>query len=109
MGTRLLCRVEHGRARLFTRPGNDWTQALPGIAAAVEALDKGDAYLDGELVAIAPDGVPDFEALRRAIGGGGHGALPLVYQVFDALYAGGRSLMGADLLIRQRIVARLVR
>lgn len=107
-GYRLLCRVEHGRARLFTRPGNDWTHALPGIAAAVEALETGDAYLDGELVAIGPDGVPDFDALRRSIGGG-RGALPLVYQVFDALYAGGRSLMGADLLTRKRVLAELVR
>jgi bifunctional non-homologous end joining protein LigD len=69
-GYRLLCRVEHGHARLFTRPGNDWTNALPGIAAAVEALDTGDAYLDGELVALGPDGAPDFEALRRSIAGG---------------------------------------
>jgi bifunctional non-homologous end joining protein LigD len=69
-GYRLLCWVEHDRARLFTRPGNDWTRTLPGIAAAVEALETGDAYLDGELVALGPDGVPDFEALRRCIGGG---------------------------------------
>lgn len=32
-----------------------------------------------------------------------------MYPGFDALYAGGRSLMGADLLARKRIVAQLVR
>ena len=34
-GYRLLCRVEHGRARFFTRPGNDWTSELPGLAVPV--------------------------------------------------------------------------
>jgi bifunctional non-homologous end joining protein LigD len=37
-GYRLLARIEQGRARLFTRNGNDWTAKLKALAAAVETL-----------------------------------------------------------------------
>src|SRR5829696_3665776 len=47
-GYRLLCRLEHGRARLFSRPGRDWTAELPMLVAAVEGLGIGSAWLDGE-------------------------------------------------------------
>jgi bifunctional non-homologous end joining protein LigD len=107
-GYRLLCRIEGGRARLYSRQRVDWTSKLPRITAAVEALGLANAYLDGELVAIGADGVPDFDALRRAIRGG-RGALPLFYQAFDALYADGRSLLSVDLLGRKAVLAEIVR
>lgn len=107
-GYRLLCRVEHGRARLFSRPGREWTSDLPAIVEAVEGLGTGDAWFDGELVALRPDGMPDFHALRRAIAGK-RGAPPLVYHVFDVLHARGRELLGVDVLARKRILEELVR
>lgn len=54
-GFRLLCRVEDGEARLVTRGGEDWTSRLSRVAEAVEALELGDAWLDGELVALAAE------------------------------------------------------
>jgi bifunctional non-homologous end joining protein LigD len=107
-GYRLLCRLEHGRARLFTRPGNDWTSQLPGVAAAMESLGVSSGWFDGEMVALRADGTPDFHALPRAIRGG-RGALPLVYQVFDVLHANGRDTLGLDLLARKRVLEDLVR
>ena len=107
-GYRLLCRLEHGRARLFSRPGRDWTSELPDVARAMEALRTGDGWFDGELVALRPDGMPDFHALRRAIGGR-RGAPPLVYHLFDALHADGRDLTGLDVLARKRVLQERVR
>lgn len=107
-GYRLLCRLEHGRARLFSRPGRDWTAELPALAAAVEGLGVRSAWLDGEMVALRADGTPDFHALRRAISGG-RGALRLVYQVFDLLYLEGRELLGTDVLVRKRMLEMLMR
>ncbi|MBW3572387.1 MAG: hypothetical protein KY467_14895 [Gemmatimonadetes bacterium] len=107
-GYRLLCRLEHGRARLFSRPGREWTAELPGLAAAVEGLAMGSAWLDGEMVALRADGTPDFHALRRAIRGG-RGAPRLAYQVFDLLYVDGRGLLGTDLLARKRMLEERVR
>ncbi|HEX2079914.1 MAG TPA: hypothetical protein VHG08_19510, partial [Longimicrobium sp.] len=107
-GYRLLCRVEHGRARLFSRPGKEWTGELPGLAGAMEGLGIGSAWLDGEMVALRPDGLPDFHALPRAIRGG-RGALPLVYHVFDLPYLDGRALLELEVIYRKRILEELVR
>jgi bifunctional non-homologous end joining protein LigD len=107
-GYRLLCRLEHGRARLFTRPGKEWTAELPGLAGAMEALDVRSAWFDGEMVALRPDGMPDFHALPRAIRGG-RGALPLIYHAFDLLYLDGRALLELEVVYRKRILEELVR
>ena len=107
-GYRLLCRMEHGRARFYSRPGKDWTSELPGLAAAMEGLGIGAAWFDGEMVALRPDGLPDFYALPRAIRGG-RGALPLVYHVFDMLHLDGRDLLGLDVLARKRVLEDRVR
>ncbi|HEX6370754.1 MAG TPA: hypothetical protein VF006_17690 [Longimicrobium sp.] len=107
-GYRLLCRLEHGRARLFSRPGRDWTAELPALVEAVEGLGIGSAWLDGEMVALRADGRPDFHALRRAIAGK-RGAPRLVYQVFDLLYLQGRELLGTDVLARKRMLEEAVR
>jgi len=46
-GYRVVAEIAGGRARLFTRSGNDWTAAFAPIAAAVAALPVRDAALDG--------------------------------------------------------------
>lgn len=106
-GYRILCRIEHGRARLLSRRGNDWTARLRRVADAVEALGIDRGWLDGEVVALGEDGLPDFHALHRAMRGG-RKAPRLAYQVFDLLHAGGRALLDADLLLRKELLRGLV-
>jgi bifunctional non-homologous end joining protein LigD len=106
-GYRLGAHVEGGRVRLYTRGGHDWTARLRPIEEAVAALDLRGGYLDGELVAIAADGLPDFDALHRAMRGG-RNAPRLIYHVFDVLRARGRDLLHAELILRKRILAELI-
>ena len=87
-GYRLQMRIEAGEARLRTRKGLDWTDKFPEIAAAGAGL--ADAIVDGEVVALDHDGAPDFAALQAALSSGD--TAPLVYFVFDALFAEGRDL-----------------
>ncbi len=103
-GFRMGACIERGRIRLYTRNGNDWTDKLRPIEAAVAALGLRSGYLDGELVAIGADGLPDFNALHRAMRGGRH-APPLLYHVFDLLRAGSRSLLTVDVLTRKQMLA----
>ncbi|HEX2202363.1 MAG TPA: hypothetical protein VHG91_03655 [Longimicrobium sp.] len=106
-GYRLLARVDAGGVRLVSRHGNDWTSRLPAVVEAVAALEVGESWLDGELVALGNDGVPRFDALHRAIRGG-RGALALVYQVWDAPWLEGRDLRGRCVLERKaRLEARV--
>jgi ATP-dependent DNA ligase len=103
-GYRLGACVDGGRVRLYTRGGHDWAAKLPAIGAAVAELGLRSAYLDGELVAIGADGMPDFTALHRAMRGG-RNAPPLLYHVFDILRAGGRELLEMGVLDRKRMLA----
>jgi len=103
-GYRLGACIQAGRVRLYTRGGHDWTGKLASIASAVIELGMRSGYLDGELVAIGADGLPDFTALHRAMRGGRH-APPLLYHVFDLLRARGRDLMPLDVLERKQMLA----
>ena len=106
-GYRLGADVRDGRVRLYTRGGHDWTAHLRPVEAALAELGVRDAYLDGEVVAVASDGMPDFDALHRAMRGGRH-APRLVYHVFDLLRAGGRELLHVELSERKRRLAALI-
>jgi len=106
-GYRLGAYVQDGRVRLYTRGEHDWTARLRPIEAAVAGLGLRSGYLDGELVAVAADGMPDFDSLHRAMRGG-RNAPRLLYHVFDVLHADGRALLHAELAVRKRVLADLV-
>ena len=52
-------RLDRGAVRLLTRTGLDWTHQYPAIAA-VASLPARQAYLDGELCGVRPDGTISF-------------------------------------------------
>jgi bifunctional non-homologous end joining protein LigD len=96
-GYRLQLRVQGGRAVLKTRKGLDWTAKFASIAAA--AKDLPDCIVDGEAVALNPQGAPDFSALQAALSEGCGEAL--VFFVFDILFEDGADLRGLPLVDRK--------
>ena len=56
-GYRMHARLDLGAVRLLTRTGLDWTHKYPAIATAVASLGARQAYLDGELGGVRPDGI----------------------------------------------------
>ena len=74
-GYRLLCWLDHGKVRLVTRNGHDWTDRLPAVARAVAGLRADTALVDGELVALDKDGTSSFPALQAALSAGKDGTL----------------------------------
>ncbi len=46
-GYRILTRLDAGKAHLFTRNGNDWTQRMAPLAQDLGALGVRSAWLDG--------------------------------------------------------------
>lgn len=87
-GYRILARILKGEVRLFTRNGHDWTERLPRQAKALQALKLKDSWLDGEVVSLNDDGLPDFQALQNAFDIGR--SLDIVYYLFDAPFLEGR-------------------
>jgi bifunctional non-homologous end joining protein LigD len=104
-GYRILCRVRDGKAALFTRNGNDWTAKLPHIASAAADLPVGSAWLDGEVVALLPDGRVSFQTLQNAFDA--HSDSNLVYFIFDLLYLDGYDVRQVPLIERKRLLSAL--
>ncbi|MCK6188051.1 DNA ligase D [Pseudomonas sp. EYE_354] len=89
-GYRMLARIRDGEVRLFTRNGHDWTERLPRQAKALQALKLKDSWLDGEVVSLNGEGLPDFQALQSAFDIGR--SLDIVYYVFDAPFLKGQDM-----------------
>jgi bifunctional non-homologous end joining protein LigD len=103
-GYRVQLRVEGGEATLKTRKGLDWTDKFKAIAEEGSALP--DALIDGEIVALAHDGTPNFSTLQAAIADGK--TENLIFFAFDLLFAGGLDLRPLPLSERkQRLMALL--
>jgi ATP dependent DNA ligase domain len=83
-GYRMHARLDHGTVKLPTRTGLDWTHKYPAIAKAVAAFDARQAYLDGELCGVGPDGTTSFKIVQLASDSGN--AAALVFFLFDLLY-----------------------
>ena len=86
-GYRILARIADGQVRLITRNGHDWTARLPRQAKALAALKLDGSWLDGEMVVLDDQGLPDFQALQNAFELGR--TLEMVYFLFDAPFLQG--------------------
>ncbi len=103
-GYRVQLRVEGGEVALNTRKGLDWAGKFPAIAREAQSLPN--AMIDGEIVAIDHNGLPDFSALQAAIADGKTGNL--VYYAFDVLFADGEDLRALPLRERKARLKRLL-
>src|SRR5437773_2818983 len=101
-GYRVLARIERGRARLFTRSGQDWTARFPSVTAAVDRLHVKSALLDSEVVVLDAQGVSHFQSLQEALS---HGRTQdLACFVFDLLFLDGRDLRSLPLFERKALL-----
>jgi bifunctional non-homologous end joining protein LigD len=73
---------------LKTRRGLNWTDKFAAIAKEASALP--DVLIDGEIVALNHNGVPNFSSLQAAIAEGKTDTL--IYFAFDLLFAEGMDL-----------------
>jgi bifunctional non-homologous end joining protein LigD len=63
-GFRVIARKDGARVRLYSRPGNDLTQRFPVLTETLAALRVRSCIIDGEAVAVGPDGIPSFDRQR---------------------------------------------
>lgn len=110
-GYRLMARVDQGTVALFTRGGHDWTAKLQGLARSLERLcarkRSTSGWLDGELVVLGTNGVPDFNALQKAFDGAA-GEAAMIYFLFDVPFLDGYDLRGAALSERRSLLKQLL-
>ena len=89
--------------RLYSRNANDWTTRLPAIAATAEQIRAKSFTLDGEAVVVGPDGLSQFDVLRRR-----DAARAAILYAFDLIEHDGEDLRDLPFLDRKAALARLL-
>jgi bifunctional non-homologous end joining protein LigD len=82
-GYRIQLRKAGAQVTLRTRKGLDWTARFAALAQAAETLP--DCLIDGEVVALDSNGVPNFAALQAALSE--ERTDDLVFFAFDLLFS----------------------
>jgi bifunctional non-homologous end joining protein LigD len=96
-GFRLVSKIEDGKVALYSRNGKIISHSYIEVAKALEGV-KGDAVIDGELVALDRGGVSHFQLLQNALR---HEA-KLLYCAFDLMFHDGEDLRRLTLLERKK-------
>ena len=98
-----------GIATLYSRNGKNLNSQFPQITAALGKINI-DAVLDGEIVALEPDGRSSFSLLQEYLRSGSPASsrYPVVYYVFDILYIEGHELLNLPLLARKQILQMVI-
>ena len=122
-GYRVQAIVADGRVALRTRNRHDAGRYFPELLGPPTWLAAPEAIVDGEVVALDPEGRPDFGLLQARLGGGfsssdvtaspeakaaGKGA-PLVFMAFDLPWCAGRSYLDVPLQERKEILRLVLR
>jgi bifunctional non-homologous end joining protein LigD len=100
-GYRMHARLDHGKSQLLTRTGLDRTHKYPPIGVALSLLPAKEAYLDGELCGVRPDGKTSFTLIQAASDTGNADAL--VFFLFDLLYINGETISSAPVPERKEL------
>lgn len=105
-GYRMLCFLEHGKARLLTRRGLDWSYKYPEVVREIEKWSLPGAVFDGEMVVLDAGGKADFQALQSY--SGREEGLNLVYFLFDLTWYSGWDLRRSPLEDRKGLLSQIL-
>jgi len=122
-GYRIQAIVSGGSVALRTRNRHDAGRLFPELLAKPTWLAAPEAIVDGEVVALDPEGRPDFGLLQARLGGGFSAsdlptsglereagrAAPLVFMAFDLPWCAGRSYLDVPLEDRKAILRLVLR
>ena len=113
-GFRALAFVRHGQVTVRSRNGIDLTERVPMIAAELQAQSEEELVLDGELVAINDQGLPDFGLLQQSMNmdrhaiKSPHSLATIVYYPFDLLHIAGIDLRATPLIERKKLLEQAI-
>jgi bifunctional non-homologous end joining protein LigD len=114
-GYRAVAFVENGKVRLVSRNQNDLTGQYSELHDLPKLVKAKNAILDGEIAALDEQGRASFSLMQQRTGirsGGRRTAarpdVPVVYYVFDLLYADGYDLRRVALEDRKQALVQVV-
>ena len=102
-GYRIVSFVDGKKVKMHSRSGLDYTAKYPPIAKALKQSGH-KMVVDGEVVVLNQQGLPDFDALQLY---NGHNT-PVTYYIFDILWLDGYDLKSLPLTERKDILISLI-
>jgi bifunctional non-homologous end joining protein LigD len=103
-GYRSIAIVKKGAVKLFSRAGKVFTGKFPAIEEAFKGLPF-NAIFDGEIAVLDKEGRSDFQMLQEYLMSRKG---PVVYYVFDCLYAGSHDLRRLPLEKRREVLEKIL-
>ncbi len=104
-GYRMLCRIDRGKVRLYSRNAKDWTSVFAAIAADLAKLPVRTAWIDGEIVVMDAAGRSSFQALQNALSAR---VSAFLFFAFDLVYRDGYDLRRVAALVERKRLLREV-
>jgi len=117
-GVRAILFKENGKIRIQSRTGNDITKKYPEMVnSAGESLTQcKSAIIDGEIVVLDDNGIPNFQAHQRRMNVESEkeilalsAEVPCTFYAFDVLYQENKSLKKLSYLERRGILSQILR
>lgn len=96
-GYRALALKQGDEVRLLSRNNKSLGGDFPELLTRIKNVDATSAVIDGEIVAVGPDGRPSFQALQN------RGSVPpvITFYAFDLLHLDGEDLLPLPLVERK--------
>src|SRR5437762_1164644 len=113
-GARVQAHKSDGQIRVYTRSLNEVTSAVPEIVAALQECTAREVILDGETIALKPEGTPyPFQETMRRFGRkldveASRAAYPLSVFFFDCVLAEGEDLTARPARERFDVLAKIL-
>jgi bifunctional non-homologous end joining protein LigD len=104
-GYRMLCHLNRGKVRFWSRNGKDWTEKFPNLFQPLKAFPAVTAILDGEIVIVDKHGRSSFQRLQQSMKGA---PAAFVFQIFDVIYLDGYNLTRTPLRERKALLEQLL-
>lgn len=115
-GERCLAIKKKGRVYLKSRNNNTMNDIYPELVVALENQSADNFIIDGEIVSRNAQGVSDFELLQGRINLKARSEVatkekqvPIIYCIFDCMYADGYDICKLPLSARKKILKKLLR
>ena len=102
-GWRSLCFVRDCKTHLVSRRRNSLNERFPELRELAEVIKAKAALIDGEIVALDENGLPQFDALRQR-----RRKCAVVFYAFDLLHLDGYDLTSCPLIRRKALLKRIL-
>ena len=104
-GYRVMANLNNGDVQLYSRNGISYNAKFASIKKELENIPH-DCILDGEVVIVDKNGIPDFQKLQKYDDEKSIGALR--YYVFDLLHLNGHDTVSLPLLERKSLLPEIL-